>query len=100
MNKQTLIYRFLVVGTLFLSVVADPGCWCAKEAKGAENKPVEEIETEYEEAVVVRKQKVHRKSVFFERDTGAATSMALNGQWVPLGRGHRLPNGLLAPLIT
>ena len=100
MNHQMLIYRFLVVGTLLLSVVVAPYSWCAQETKGTGNKPVEEIKTEYEEALVVRKQKVLREDVAVQPRNRPASSKAMNAQVVAPRRGHRLANGLLAPLIS
>lgn len=97
-NLPTL--KLFILAPLLFSVLLGSCTWCMNEVGGSSSRPVEEVEFEIEEAVVTRKQKTIRKSYFLLFVSKPVPRKFLFRPPVLPPKGHRLSNGILAPLIT
>jgi hypothetical protein len=97
-NLSTL--KIFILTPLLVSVLLGSCTWCINEVSGSSPRPVEEVEFEVEEAVVVRKQREVRKNYLLLFVNKPVPHKFLFTPPVLPPRGHRLSSGILAPLIT
>ncbi len=101
MLTSSINLRRIVLVPLLLSVFFGGGLVCAVDANNSNSKPIEEIQfevEEVEEAVVVRKKIRRRIGLCFLKTTPPFLN-TLSVRHPLLVQGHRLGNGLHAPLI-
>ena len=93
-------FKSFILTPLLFSVLLGSCTWCVNEVGGSNSRPVEEAEFEVEEAVVVRRQKTVLKNYFLLFVNKPVPNRFLLRPVVLPPKGHRLSNGILAPLIT
>ena len=93
-------FKLFILTPLLFSVLLGSCTWCVIEVGGPSSRPVEEIEFEVEEAVVVRRRKSVLKNYFLLFVSKPVADRFLFRPVVLPPKGHRLSNGILAPLIT
>ncbi len=102
MPTSSINIRTIVLVPLLFSVFFGSGFICASDANNSNSKPIEEIQfevEEVEEAVVVRKKIRRRIGLCFLKTTPPyLNTLSVRHSSLPV-QGHRLGNGLHAPLL-
>ena len=100
MKTNRSILKFSILAPLLCSVFLGSFVWSINEVSHSGPRPIDEIEVEIEEAVIVRKKKAYRKKVVFLLFLNRPVSSEFFLKPAAVApAGHRLTCCLLAPLI-